>query len=776
MAVALSIMVEACGGGGSASTEAGVPDNRVGAPGAVERGSASTEAGMPDNLDVNGDKPKLTADQAIYEQLALFGGAFTLTLNAPYGGGKMVSGTNYAYATTSANLSQSPLLGPQNEFVKIDSLSDSLSVPGSATDPVRYLKSGGFVDRAPTAPSRVSYVDQGIRVDYLSIDGTTTLESNAYSAFTQVPLVGLLKDSPVELQAQYPLYKWVNGNNMLPEAQWTAGSAYVKRTATVIGDTYYASDCNTDATVIPNASKSGEPNKCFDGPLTQSSFPITQWSMLGHASERYSWSQGIMATIQGLPMWIANKPFPLNKQRYRTFFQLNNLVYAGYVVKDGTKQQRSQSDGSRVDYSLLLNQAALQSIKASLVIQASAGSKMGRPDTVAASKDLFDIGGTAVNGALSAADLRAHYQVPSDLTGAGQTIAIVAYPGDGVNVLDDLNVFSKANELPLMAQCDAKMTNAPCLNISNSTKPANLDSKTQSVWNTEIALDTQMVHALAPNANIVLLLLTDLSSVSAINDSLAGLPISAVSMSYGSTPNAEYTTTYARNSTALLAGIQTGLIYFSSTGDGGAKESLAPNFAISPYVTAVGGTRVTSVKSLAGDQAWQFSGGGYAGTKAFHPDMPDWQSRALSAEQRKAAGNKRAVPDVAAVADFQNSAVAVYCKQAWLMEGGTSASAPVWAGISALLGEYFSKHGRSLKDFVKSYPDGFNEALYTASAAQGGKPGLIDVSVGSNTTLTPSDCPTCLAGVGYDFVTGLGSPSVADLAALLIGLPVPVSQ
>ena len=142
--------------------------------------------------------------------------------------------------------------------------------------------------------------------------------------------------------------------------------------------------------------------------------------------------------------------------------------------------------------------------------------------------------------------------------------------------------------------------------------------------------------------------------------------------------------------------------------------------------------------------------------------MPSWQSSYLSSISSPIIGGMRLVPDVSVVADAQHSAIAIYHKQQWLMEGGTSAGAPIWAGISALFAQYLSNKNQSLPALVKVTPGGFNGLLYQTGVTQGANAGFYDIVSGTN-NLTTNTCTVCTATIGYDGVTGLGAPNVTKL-------------
>jgi kumamolisin len=110
-------------------------------------------------------------------------------------------------------------------------------------------------------------------------------------------------------------------------------------------------------------------------------------------------------------------------------------------------------------------------------------------------------------------------------------------------------------------------------------------------------------------------------------------------------------------------------------------------------------------------------------------------------------GTKRLVPDVCAAADPNTGAFLVFHGHG-IGIGGTSWSAPVWAGICALINEARKNAGKPMLPFL-------NPLLYPLL----GTPAFRDITAGSNGAFhgTP----------GYDQVTGIGSPNVKELVQRL---------
>jgi hypothetical protein len=172
-----------------------------------------------------------------------------------------------------------------------------------------------------------------------------------------------------------------------------------------------------------------------------------------------------------------------------------------------------------------------------------------------------------------------------------------------------------------------------------------------------------------------------------------------------------------------------GVAITASTGDSGYGISYP---ASSKYVTAVGGTSLSTASNSRGwtESAWNGAGSGCSSDVA----KPSFQSGVNTG------CSNRANADVSAVAD-PNTGVAVYVTyggSGWNVYGGTSASSPIIASVFALAGTPGSS------DIPNAYP-------YSHAG------NLFDVTSGSNGTCSAS--VQCNAGVGWDGPTGLGTPN-----------------
>ena len=145
------------------------------------------------------------------------------------------------------------------------------------------------------------------------------------------------------------------------------------------------------------------------------------------------------------------------------------------------------------------------------------------------------------------------------------------------------------------------------------------------------------------------------------------------------------------------------------------------------------------------------SGGGISATYS----LPSWQTN-VSMAANNGSVVMRNVPDVAMPADniFVVSSGGVES-----VGGGTSASAPLWAGFTALVNQQIVANGKN--------PIGFlNPTLYSIANTAAYANCFHDVTVGSNTW---SGSPSLFYAVsGYDLCTGLGSPNGVNLISTLV--------
>jgi subtilase family serine protease len=317
------------------------------------------------------------------------------------------------------------------------------------------------------------------------------------------------------------------------------------------------------------------------------------------------------------------------------------------------------------------------------------------------------------------------YKLPSSST-VTKVAVVDAY--NDPNAVSDVATYRSSWGLPA---CNTS-TEAGCLTVTNeegATSPLPTDSGSTG-WATEESLDVDMVSAICPSCHIFLVEantpnFSDLGT--GVNSAISVLGAKYVSNSYGgsdSSSDPTYDTDYYKHP---------GDAVVASAGDGGYGVSYP---AASRYVTAVGGTSLTTASSSRGwkETVWGSSAGGEgtgSGCSGFE-GKPTWQTHSGC--------SKRIDNDVAAVAD-PNTGVAIYDtydQGGWLQVGGTSVSSPIVASIFALANDI------TAGTYPNSYPYKHTGDLY-------------DVTQGANGTCG-SHPFLCHAEKGYDGPTGLGTP------------------
>ncbi|MGB3480941.1 MAG: S53 family peptidase [Mycobacterium sp.] len=169
-----------------------------------------------------------------------------------------------------------------------------------------------------------------------------------------------------------------------------------------------------------------------------------------------------------------------------------------------------------------------------------------------------------------------------------------------------------------------------------------------------------------------------------------------------------------------------------------------------PEMTSVGGTTLSTDTdgNWVSEQTWfdvPLSQGTGGGVSALF-DMPPWQRTAANDIAPERHAGRRMTPDIAAVAD-PFTGVQFVLNDAVVVGGGTSQSAPIWAGLTAVMNQYLLEHNGTLIGEI-------NPLLYRI--AEGAPlPSFRDITLGGNAV---DD-----AGPGYDLVTGLGTPDIANL-------------
>ena len=337
------------------------------------------------------------------------------------------------------------------------------------------------------------------------------------------------------------------------------------------------------------------------------------------------------------------------------------------------------------------------------------------------------------------------YHFPTAGTGSGQTVAIVEL-GGGFKASDLTAYFSKLKISPAPAVTAVSVDSARNLPVGN---PNSADG--------EVLLDIEVIGAIAPAAKIAVYFApnTDQGFLDAITTAVHDnvRKPSVVSISWG---GAESTWT-AQSLTAFDQAFQDagllGVTVCCASGDGGSADGVTDGAAhvdfpaSSPNVLACGGTRLESTGGkITKEVVWnQGSNGAGGGGVSDHFPLPAYQSAAkIPVSVNPTHFKGRGVPDISGDAD-PNTGYQIHVDGKDAVFGGTSAVAPLWSALIALLNQQLGK------------PVGFlNTMLYAKGPAA-----LQDITTGTNGAYH--------AGPGWDACTGLGSPNGQALLTALKG-------
>jgi kumamolisin len=337
----------------------------------------------------------------------------------------------------------------------------------------------------------------------------------------------------------------------------------------------------------------------------------------------------------------------------------------------------------------------------------------------------------------SPVQVAALYNFPAGVTGAGETIGIIEL-GGGYEASDISTYFAGLNLTPptvISVSVDGG-TNAP-------TNPDSADG--------EVALDIEMAGAIAPGAKIVVYFTTNTDQgftdaiTTAVHDTTNNP--SVISISWGGPESSWSESALAAMNDACQSAGALGVTITVAAGDDGSSDGASGNNvdfpASSPYVLGCGGTTlVSSGTTIISETVWNdgSEGGATGGGVSDDFPLPSWQANAGVPAPTTSTGG-RGVPDVAGNASPETGYNILVDGQQEVV-GGTSAVAPLWAGLIALINQQ------------RGTPVGFaNPALYANPNA------FHDITSGNNGAFS--------AGPGWDACTGLGSPIGTAIAAAL---------
>jgi len=369
----------------------------------------------------------------------------------------------------------------------------------------------------------------------------------------------------------------------------------------------------------------------------------------------------------------------------------------------------------------------------------------------------------AADGSFSVPEVAQLYNFPSGLDGTGQCIAIIELndfdqngniTGTGYSV-SDLGTF--------FGNLGLSMPDVSAIGVDGGANMPGPDSNSDG----EVTLDIEVAGAVAPGAKIAVYFApnTDAGFIDAVNAALHDTvrKPSVISISWGGPEDASTDQFLNGLNQAFQDAATVGVTVCCAAGDNGSSDEPpdtrdgqphADFPSSSPFALACGGTKLTGTGTTIsselvwneGDGPGNGAGGGGVSNKFSRPSYQNNSSVPVSP-----LGNTgRGVPDVAGNADPHTGYRVIVGGQGFPV-GGTSAVAPLWAGLIALLNQSLTGKGGNTVGF-------WNPLIYGSLASTAA---FHDITQGNN------DIDGALhkysAGPGWDACTGIGSPNGAQI-------------
>jgi kumamolisin len=342
--------------------------------------------------------------------------------------------------------------------------------------------------------------------------------------------------------------------------------------------------------------------------------------------------------------------------------------------------------------------------------------------------------------------------------GAGETIGIIEL-GGGYSDADLAAYFKRAKISP------APSVEAVAVDQGSNQPGGDADG--------EVLLDIEVAGSIAPGAKIVVYFADNsdrgfLDALTTAAHDTTNAP-SVISISWGG-PEAAWTTQARKAFDGALADAAAlGVTVLAAAGDHGAGDGAGDGQvhadfpASSPHIVGCGGTTlIASSGKIASEVVWNDHDGWATGggiSSSFK--VPAYQKGISMPANLNASGKPgRGVPDIAGNADSASGYI-VRVDGQWTVVGGTSAVAPLYAGLIAQLNQTLGQPVGALLP-----------ALYGIPAADRANV-LRDITTGDNSVPASQFGPATTgysAAAGWDACTGLGSVHGAALATLLQGM------
>ena len=334
--------------------------------------------------------------------------------------------------------------------------------------------------------------------------------------------------------------------------------------------------------------------------------------------------------------------------------------------------------------------------------------------------------------------LGALYGFPTGVTGQGVTIALIEL-GGGFRAADTTQAFQAMGLTPprvVAVSVDGGI---------NDQSGSNADG--------EVALDIQVAGGVAPGAEIAVYFApnTDAGFADAISQAAhdtTNKP-SVISISWGGAESSWQTQAVTTMNSVLQEASSMGISVYVASGDNLATDGVSDGQAhvdfpaSSPYAIGCGGTHISvSGTAISGEVVWNDATSGTGGGISDLFPVPAFQASVTLPPSANAGRQGRGVPDVAGNA-APSSGYSVVVDGQGETVGGTSAVAPLWAGLTALINQRATTPVGFLPDFLYAHIAA-NSALTTQITQGSNKPQGSQIGYD--------------AGPGWNACTGLGRP------------------
>ena len=325
------------------------------------------------------------------------------------------------------------------------------------------------------------------------------------------------------------------------------------------------------------------------------------------------------------------------------------------------------------------------------------------------------------------------YHFPTGVDGAGHTIAIVEL-GGGYNDSDNTQAFGAMG---------LQTPTVTAVSVDGATNSPGGDA------DGEVALDIQVAGGNAPGAKLVVYFTpnTDQGFADAISQAAhdtANAP-SVISISWGG-PESGYTAQAIATLNSVMQDAGTmGVSVFVASGDSLATDGVTDGAAhvdfpaSSPYAIGCGGTNIqTSGSAITDEVVWNDGSSGTGGGVSDLFDVPSFQANVALPPSVNAGRKGRGVPDVAGDAAPATGYTIVLDGQPQTV-GGTSAVAPLWSALTALINQSLSRNVGFFLPALYADPSGMREITSGNNKPEGSNVGYD-------------------AGPRWNACTGLGRP------------------